>query len=506
MTNNSEHSEMIEAVADLKRKLGSRATGGAGRCQLARAAKHLFTQTASGYTSDLLMASGGGDPTIAVTGNSVVYRYEAVFGRLNYNWKNRYIAEVSGRRDGSSRFGPGDQSGNFWATSGAWIFSEEPWAKGWPVLSHGKLRASLGTTGNDQISGANYAQVYSGTTAAQGYQGAQGLVPASLPNNDLRWEVNYNSEVAMDLGFLQNRVLFSVAAYKDWTANQLVQRFLASQAGQPTVYVNMPANVVNRGVEITLRTVNWSSKDWTWTSTLMVSAPLNKLASFPGLAYTGEAGTLVVGKSLSVVKGYAYQGVNADSGLYQFRDINHDGVLNAGDLVADGNLDPKYYGGWDQAVRYTCWELDVFIEFRRQNGQNPYVILDQQYMPGFAPTNMEGNAPVEWLHRWRQPGDHAVLQQVTESTSSLAYQRMQDYISSTANSIDASFIRLKNLMLTYQLNKGWLRRVALKNGRVWLKAENLFTYTRYPVTDPETQNPQALPPVKTVAMGLQVNF
>src|ERR1700743_1066937 len=127
-----------------------------------------------------------------MNGNSVDYRYEAVFGRLKYNLRNRYIMEVSGRRDGSSRFGPGDQFGNFWAASGAWIFSEESGAKHWAGLSHGKLRASLGTTGNDQLT-ANYAQVYAGTNAAQGYQGQQGLIPASLPNNDLRWEVNYNS-------------------------------------------------------------------------------------------------------------------------------------------------------------------------------------------------------------------------------------------------------------------------------------------------------------------------
>jgi hypothetical protein len=103
---------------------------------------------------------------------------------------------------------------------------------------------------------------------------------------------------------------------------------------------------------------------------------------------------------------------------------------------------------------------------------------------------------VEWLNRWRQPGDHAVLQQMTESTGSVAYQRMQDYIGSNANSIDASFVRLKNLGLSYRL----------KHCRVWIKTENLFTYTRFPVTDPETQDPRVLPPVKTVAMGLQINF
>jgi len=497
VTNNSGHSEMVEETADLKRKVGP------GQLDVLvgvnwQEQQSSYTNTvASGYTSDLLMSTGGGDPTVTVTGNNIVYRYEAVFGRLNYNLKNRYIAEVSGRRDGSSRFGPGDQFGNFWATSGAWIFSEESWAKNWAVLSHGKLRGSLGTTGNDQL-GANayYAQTYTGTNAAQGYQGAQGLIPNSLPNNNLRWEVNYNAELAMDLGFLNNRILFSVAAYRDWTKNQLVRSALPSQTGEPTVFVNMPANVVNRGVEFSLRTVNYSDAHWTWISTLMVSAPLNRLQSFPGLAHTQDSSSLVVGKSLSVVKGYPYQGVSVDSGLFKFRDVNHDGMLDGHDVVAGGNLDPRYYGGLDNVVHFKKWELELFIEFRRQNGQNPFVILYQEYMPGFQSPYMEGNAPAEWLHRWRQAGDRATLQQVTESVNSAAYTSMQNYIASTANSIDASFVRLKNVALSY----------TFKHARVWLKEENLFTYTRFPVTDPETQDPRVLPPVKTVAMGLQVNF
>ena len=300
----------------------------------------------------------------------------------------------------------------------------------------------------------------------------------------------------MDLGFLQNRILFSVAAYRDWTANQLVQSALPAQAGQPSVFVNMPADIRNTGVEMTLRTVNLSRGKWSWVSTITMSVPRNRLVSFPGLATTKEASTLVVGKSLTVVKGYQYQGVSADSGLFTFREFSHGGVLNDSDVVAGRNMDLKYYGGLDQVVRYKNWELDVFIEFRRQNGQNPYAILYQQYMPGFAGPYMEDNAPAEFLHRWRQPGDHTALQQMTESPGTEAYQRMQDYIGSTANSIDASFIRLKNVALSYRL----------KHYRVWLKAENLFTYTRYPVSDPETQDPRVLPPVRTVAMGLQVNW
>src|SRR5262249_45892630 len=162
--------------------------------------------------------------------------------------------------------------------------------------------------------------------------------------------------------------------------------------------------------------------------------------------HTTDSNTLVVGKPLSVVKGYQYLGVSSDSGLYTFRDVRKDGVLDAHDVVAGGNLDPKYYGGFGQTINYKQWQFDLFFEFRRQGGLNPYVILYQQgYIPGFAGTYFEGNAPVEFEKRWRQPGDRAALQQVTESVNSTAYARIQDYISSTAVARDASFIRLKNL-------------------------------------------------------------
>jgi hypothetical protein len=497
LTTNSGHSVLVEQVGEYKQHLGR------GQLDLLAGANwqeqqtSYSMQTASGYTSDLLMSAGSGNPVITVTGNSIVYRYEALFGRLNYNLDNRYIAELSGRRDGSSRFGPGNQFGNFWAASAAWIFGDEPWFPSWRWFSFGKLRGSLGTTGNDQI-GASYAQLYTGTNVPQGYQGQQGLTPATIANNNLHWEVNYNSELAMDLGFVQNKILLSVAAYRDWTVNQLVQTNLPGQSGMPNVYANVPANVNNRGVELTLRTVNLRRKDFSWESTVTLSAPVNKLRRFPGLASTTYSSQLVVGKSLSVVKGYQYQGVSVDSGIFQFRDIN--------DVVAGGNFDPRYYGGVDQHFRYKQLELDLFLVFKRQNGYNPYVIIYQQYAPGSLAPSMLGNAPVEWLHRWQNPGDHSALERVTAETTTLAYSRMQDYISSDAKAIDASYLRLKSLSFSYQLSRSWLKRLSLTEGKMYIKGENLFTYSKFPVSDPETQDPRVLPPVKTVTAGVKVNF
>lgn len=502
---NHGNSELVEGSAVYKKTWGRsqlEAIAGADWQQLQT--RYSVTQV-NGFTSDALMASGGGNPTVSIMGNKVVYRYEALFGRLNYILDNRYIVEVSGRRDGSSRFGPGDQFGNFWAGSGGWIFGDERWFRSWSWLSFGKLRASLGTTGNDQLY-ENYAQVYQGTTAPTGYQGQQGLVPATLANNKLRWEVNYNSEWAVDLGLLQNRVLLTVAAYRDWTVNQLVQTRLPSQSGLPSAYSNLPADIINRGVEVSLHTVNWSGRWFSWTSTVTFTAPLNRLQRFPGLGTTSYAGSLVVGKSLSVVKGFQYQGVSVDSGLFQFRGLEHGGQLTDSDLVVGANLDPRYYGGVDQWFTYKRLELEVFVEFRRQNGYNPFVVLYQVMTPGSLGPSMLGNVPVEWLRRWKASGDHAALEQVTNSDATLAAQRAQDFIASDAQATDASFIRCRRVALTWRMPDAWLKRMHMREGKLYLRADNLFTITPFPVTDPETQNPMVLPPMRSISFGLQANF
>jgi hypothetical protein len=197
-----------------------------------------------------------------------------------------------------------------------------------------------------------------------------------------------------------------------------------------------------------------------------------------------------------VVKGYPYEGVNRETGLFQFRD----------DLAAGGNLDVHYYGSCEQSLRYKNWQLDLFLEFRRQSGVNPFVTLYQMEPPGFLAPAMIGNAPSAWLHRWQHPGDQASLQQVTEYTGSAASVAIENYVSSDARSIDASFIRWKGLTLSYRMPRKWLSSLGLKEAQVYLKGQNLLTFTRFPVTDPETQDPTVLPPTRSLAAGIRLNF
>ncbi|HLZ15714.1 MAG TPA: SusC/RagA family TonB-linked outer membrane protein, partial [Cyclobacteriaceae bacterium] len=154
--------------------------------------------SATGFTSDALLHNIQAASSLAVTSSSVVqYRYSAVFGRLNYNWNGKYILNLTGRRDGSSRFGPGRQFANFGAAGAAWIFSQEEFMR-LPFLSFGKLRMSYGTTGSDQIGNYGYLDLW-GTTSYS-YGGTTGLYPQNLANPDYGWEINKKLEAGLELG------------------------------------------------------------------------------------------------------------------------------------------------------------------------------------------------------------------------------------------------------------------------------------------------------------------
>ena len=469
--------------------------------------KSLFSLAADGYTSDAALNSANGAASLMSSENKVTYRYEALFGRINYNHLDRYIFTLSGRRDGSSRFGPGNQFGNFGAIGAAWIFSDEAICRrhlDW--LKFGKLRGSYGITGNDQIGDNQYAQTYRATRTARGYQGQQGILPVSLYNGDLKWEVNHKSEVAMDLGFLNNRLVFSAAGYRNWSDNQLVYQSLPSQSGIPGVISNQKATLLNTGIELALQSFAGDSSGLRWSSTFYITWQKNRLLHFPGLANSTYAGELVEGQSLNVVYGYGYRGVDRGTGLNTFRDVNNDGVLNRSDWLVGGSLDLTCYGGWQNRLRYKGWELGIAVEARRQHGINPAVLYYMQNPPGMLAPAMLSNVPLGFLGRWRQPGDRAEFQRVTATPGTDAARTLPYYVASNALVADASYIRFKSLSFSYTFSDKWLKLKNIAEARVYLHGQNLWTGTHYRYADPETQNPNVLPPVRSWEGGIQITI
>jgi hypothetical protein len=150
--------------------------------------------------------------------------------------------------------------------------------------------------------------------------------------------------------------------------------------------------------------------------------------------------------------------------------------------------------------------LDLFFEFRVENGVNPLVVWYQLNPPGMQAPSMLSNGPVEWLDHWRLPGDKALLQRLTADPSSTAAQQIGYYVGSDAKVINASYLRWKSMSLSWCMPDRWLKKMQLHGGKIYLRGQNLLTWTHFPVADPETQNPMVLPPVRVLVAGFQLNL
>ncbi len=455
---------------------------------------------ASGFSNDLLLYNPAAAGLIAADINKIKYRYEAVFGRISYNLKDRYIINGTFRRDGTSRFGPGRQFSTFGAIGAGWVFSDEGFVKNQvPFISFGKIRTSYGLTGNDQIGDYNFLNLW---YAADPYLGSPTLLPGKLYNPDLQWETNKKLEVAIELGFLQDRLSLSVSYYRNRSSNQLVNDPLPSQTGARNIVLNLPALVQNTGMEVVLTTKNIIRDKFKWATSVNITLPANKLVSFPGLAASGYAGAYIIGKPLSVINKYKYLGVDPQKGIYTFADTNKDSVFNRADYQVSGDLVPEFYGGLLNTISFHNFELDFLFEFRKQTGKS-YLSQFAYSPPGFA-----SNQPVGVLKRWQKPGDITDIQQFISTYSgspaflaNFALFRQSDGIYG-----DASFIRLKNISASYSLPAHIVKKLKMSVIRAYLNAQNLVTISRFKGLDPETQNINVLPPLRTVVAGIQFTF
>ena len=461
----------------------------------------------SGYPSDQALSMGVGAQQFLPTANSIPYRYAAGFARANYDIGDRYLLSASWRRDGSSRLGSADPAGDFAGVGASWIFSRESFLAGNRILSFGKLRLSYGSTGNEPIADQPVQQLYGPLQATRGYQGMQGLVPAALANPGLRWERNFREELALELGFFDNKLLFTGVFARSWTADQLVTIPASPTAGLSGVLANQPGiDVENRAFEFTLQTHRLGKRRFFTSSALMLTVPRNRLVRWSGLDQSIYAASYVVGHSLSVTRSYHWTGVDAKSGYYSFRTADPSGEPGVNDVVPTAGLDPSYYAGWKQTFEFGNVSLEWVFDYRRQHGLSPLLALDRQNAPGKQGLQQLSNGPVEWLDHWRNPGDVARQQRPSTGADPLAVARLGDLLSSDAWDIDASYLRLRKLSLSYGLPGKWMKSWKIQGCRVYVYAKNLWTVTHFPVTDPETQNPLLLAPMRTVVGGIHLSF
>lgn len=432
------------------------------------------------------------------------YRYSAVFSRINYSLADKLFVNLTARRDGSTRFGKDKQFANFGAIGAAYLFSEERFIKNaLPFISLGKIRASYGVTGNDQIGDYKYLQLY---TSSGIYQNTSTLSP-TLGNADYGWETNKKGEIALQLNLFKYKVNFEISYYNNRSSNQLIGDPLPPSTGNGTIIANRPATVQNTGLEFATNFNLIKNKNWRWTSGINLTIPKNKLLSYPGIENSADAVNFVVGQPLSIVRIYNSKGVSRQTGLYEFEDKNNNGtnLFDDGDRYLQKFIGQYFYGGFQNSLRYKNLTLDFLISFTKQNGFN--YLNSIQSVPGNWSANSypASNQPTAALDRWRQAGDNSSAQKFSTSLDAddAFYNAI---IYGGLNVSDASYARLKNLSLSYAIPNEWLAKSHISNASISITGQNVFTITNYIGLDPETMDLRRLPPLRTFAMSINLTF
>lgn len=457
-----------------------------------------LSQLAIGFPSNALIYNLPAATTLNVARNDdVLYKYQAVFGRLNYNLQDKYVVNLTARRDGSSRFSPERQFANFGAVGAAWLFSNEPFFQQTvPFISFGKLRGSYGLTGNDQIGDYQFLDTY--TTNGNNYMGISGLLPEFLYNADFGWETNRKLETSIELGFFKDRLYTIFSWYRNRSSDQLVGIPLAGTTGFSSIQSNLGAEVQNTGLEFEVQATPIRSEKFTWRVSANFTLPKNKLLSFPGLEVSTYSNMYVVGQPLSIVKAYHMTGINPQTGIYEYEDVNGDGQLSASyDRNVIRNIASHFYGGLSNSFSYGGLSLDLFFQFVKKTGFNYLRSINQ---PGRSIASITKEAA---NGIWQPGRTDATIQVLTAGSNIQAVNAWSRLYQSDVAISDFYFIRLKNIALSYQVKPGWLGGV---QARVFAQGQNLLTLTDYLGGDPETTLISNLPPLKTVNFGVQLTF
>lgn len=461
-----------------------------------------------GYTSDLLLQSWAAATTASSrTNSSTQYRFNSVFGRLNYNWENKYLVNLTYRRDGSSRFGPKKQWGDFGAIGLGWIFTNEKVFDNLiPGLSYGKLRGSYGTTGNDAISDYLFTSLYSSNF----YDGGSGLFANALADSSIGWETSRKLDLALETGFFDNRVLLNVNWFRNRSTDLLASTPIPPQAGFQSYVTNIPAVVENKGWEFELNTQNTNPKSaFKWKSNFNLSLIKNQLIEFPGLESSSFASRMKVGLPVNSPRiplnaewSQIFERVDPATGLPVFSDLNKDGLINNLDRTYIGSAIPRLFGGFGNTLAYKGFELDLFLQFSQQ------LVTNWMFLSTY-PGQLSNVPYADFFNNyWKNPGDNALYPRLfsgaaTNTTTNLL---SSIYPTSSAALADILYIRLKNLSLSYNLPAAILSKAKLSRATIYVRGQNLGLWTSKEIhKDPElVQWNGAL--LKTWTAGVQLSF
>lgn len=476
-------------------------------------------------------------------------RLSSFFGRVNYNLKSKYLFTLTMRADGSSKFPTGKKWGYFPSGAVAWKMKEESFLKNVSVISDAKLRGSFGITGNNRIGDfdhlprlilADYNAGYSHGNAVP----TKGAIYTSLGNSLLRWESTQQTDIGLDLGFFKERIVLNADVYRKVTSDLLLSANLPRTTGFISAFKNI-GEVMNKGLEISINTINIKGRDFSWESSFNISFNRNKILklsegednlqskvnwenNYSAPMYIGK-----VGQPAALFYGYVFDGnyqysdfdevspgkymlkgnvtTNGESrtaiqpGDIKYKDMNGDLVVNSSDLAIIGRPQPIHTGGFSNNFNYKSFSLGVFFQWSYGNDiQNANRLI------------FEGNSLFRPLlnqfstynNRWTPENQN------NELFRSDGHGPIGAYSSRTIE--DGSFLRLKTVSLEYKVPTSVAKKLYMNNLAFTVSSQNLFTWTKYTGMDPEVSTRHsaltpgfdfsAYPRERTIVFGINANF
>ena len=438
------------------------------------------TVTGSQFASDayktLVSASQITAGTSSSTGNTLV----SYFARASYGFAGKYLVGASARLDGSSRFGPNKRFGLFPAASVGWIISEESFLKNNATLSLLKLRASIGKTGNQGVPNFASRTLFSGDA---GYVGIPGQRPLQLGNNDLAWESTTQADAGLEYGFFDGRIVGEIDVYQKRTTGLVLSQPVPGTSGFLSRFANV-GSLENKGIEFVLTTRNLTGA-FTWTTSFNASRNRNKIVDLAGPDILGsELNRAQAGLALGTFVGPEYAGVDPANGnaLYYLNTPKSDGSvdrsttkdINLATVVPVGNPNPTWTGGITNTFGYKG--IDLTATLVGVFGNQIYDSGAKYYSVGF--NNGPDNQTRDQLDRWRKPGD------ITNVPKAI-YNGGNGIGSSSRFVRNGDYVRLRTLVLGYNLPSAIANKGFLQSARFFVQAVNLLTFTKYKGWDPE---------------------
>lgn len=465
--------------------------------------------------------------------------------RVNYNYAHKYYVTASLRADGSSKFPSGNRWGVFPSGSIAWSFSNEDWAQNSGWFNTGKIRASWGMTGNNRTQ--TPYDYYSRFVTSPGYNSldyvrdgktVSGYFRENMENPFLGWETTAQTDIGLDLAFLHNRISLTADIYQKNTYDLLLQATMPASSGYESAMINV-GSMRNRGIELSITAIPVQTKNFTWTSTLNFGMNNNTVTALANnqttlistidwnSRYSSQTPYVTkVGMPTGLMYGYRYVGTykydeftngtllkdsipyfgvreNIRPGDPKYEDVNGDGIINDSDRTVIGIGQPLHTGGWNNTFNFYGVDLSIFMNWSYGNDLLNANRLVFEYYDG-TQLNQFGTMRNAWSLE-RNPDSDVPRSGATG---------MEFYSSRVVE--DGSFLRIKTVIVGYTFPSKWMRKMKVQSLRVYLTAENLFTFTNYSGPDPEvsTRNSvltpgfdwSAYPRARSLTGGISFSF